>query len=176
MNYDTQVFQIPFHQFFLQKLCTYFSSLKKHWFKAEILQVVYETSQYFLGGRVISVCIATGYGLKDREVGVSVPVAIRTPPTAAIEVLFGLPPLHLQLEAEARAGIYRLYCSEQWKPKSIGFDTRTRGRTWRKKPISQMRTDKMIPRHVYCKAFTVRFPDRIEWKDGFQPDRKGGLI
>jgi hypothetical protein len=33
--------------------------------------------------------------------------AMRTAPTAEIEVLLGLPPLHLQLEAEARAGIYR---------------------------------------------------------------------
>jgi hypothetical protein len=28
-----------------------------------------------------------------------------------------------------------------------------------KQPILQMGTDKMIPRHVYSKAFTVRFPD-----------------
>jgi hypothetical protein len=34
--------------------------------------------------------------------------AIRTSPTAALEILLGLPPLHLQLEAEAMAGIYRL--------------------------------------------------------------------
>jgi hypothetical protein len=47
--------------------------------------------------------------------------AIRTAPTAAFEVPLGLPPLHLLLEAEARAGIYRLHCSEQWKPKSKGF-------------------------------------------------------
>jgi hypothetical protein len=39
-----------------------------------------------------------------------------------------------------------------------------------------MGTDKMIPRHVYGKPFTVRFPDRSEWKDRFQPDRKGELI
>jgi hypothetical protein len=45
-----------------------------------------------------------------------------------------------------------------------------------KEPILQMGTDKMIPRHVYSEPFTVRFPDRSEWKDGFQPDRKGGLI
>jgi hypothetical protein len=36
--------------------------------------------------------------------------AMRTAPTAAIQVLLGLLPLHLQLETEARAGIYRLYC------------------------------------------------------------------
>jgi hypothetical protein len=31
------------------------------------------------------------------------------------------PPLHLQVEAEAKAGNYRLYCNDQWKPKSEGF-------------------------------------------------------
>jgi hypothetical protein len=39
-----------------------------------------------------------------------------------------------------------------------------------------MGTDKMIPRHVYGKAFTVRLPDRSEWNDRFHPDRKGRLI
>jgi hypothetical protein len=29
---------------------------------------------------------------------------------------------------------------------------------------------------VHDKPFTIRFPDRSEWKVGFQPDRKGGLI
>jgi hypothetical protein len=39
-----------------------------------------------------------------------------------------------------------------------------------------MGSDKMIPRYVYDKPFTIRFPDRSEWKKGFQPDSKGGLI
>jgi hypothetical protein len=39
-----------------------------------------------------------------------------------------------------------------------------------------MRTDKMILRHVFDKPFMVRFPDRTEWKDGFQLDRNGVLI
>jgi hypothetical protein len=46
----------------------------------------------------------------------------------------------------------------------------------KKEPILQMGSDKMIPKHVYDKPFTIRFPDRSEWKEGFQPDRKGGLI
>jgi ribonuclease HI len=46
----------------------------------------------------------------------------------------------------------------------------------KKEPILQMESDKMIPKHVYDKPFTMRFPDRREWKEGFQPDRKGGLI
>jgi hypothetical protein len=46
----------------------------------------------------------------------------------------------------------------------------------KKEPILQMGSNKMIPRHVYDKPFTIRFPDRSEWKKGFQPDRKDGLI
>jgi hypothetical protein len=39
-----------------------------------------------------------------------------------------------------------------------------------------MGSDKIIPRHVYDKPFMIRFLDRSEWKEGFQPDRKRGLI
>jgi hypothetical protein len=39
--------------------------------------------------------------------------AMRTAQIAAIEVLLGLPPLHLQVEAEAKAGNYRLHCNDQ---------------------------------------------------------------
>jgi hypothetical protein len=34
----------------------------------------------------------------------------------------------------------------------------------------------MIPRHDYDKPFRIIFPDRSEWKEGFQSDRKGGII
>jgi hypothetical protein len=80
------------------------------------------------------------------------------------------------LEAEAREGIYRLYCSDQWKLKSEGFGYAYKIQSMKEEPILQMGNDKIIPRHVYHKLFMVRFPDRSEGKDGFQPDRKGGLI
>jgi hypothetical protein len=47
--------------------------------------------------------------------------AMRTVPTAAMEVLLGFPPLNLQMEAEAKIGNYRLRWNEQRKPKSEGF-------------------------------------------------------
>jgi hypothetical protein len=40
-------------------------------------------------------------------------------------------------------------------------------------PILQMETDELILRYVYDKPFMVKFPDRSEWKDGFQNGRKG---
>jgi hypothetical protein len=71
-----------------------------------------------------------------------------------MEVLLGLPPLYLQLEVEAKAGICRLYCNDQWKPKSEGFRHAYMTQDM-KKPILQMRTDNMILRHVYDKPFTI---------------------
>jgi hypothetical protein len=41
--------------------------------------------------------------------------------TAAMEVLLGLPPLNVMIEAEAQAEICRLMCNQQWKPKSTNF-------------------------------------------------------
>jgi hypothetical protein len=89
--------------------------------------------------------------------------AIRTAPTAATDVLLGLPPLHLQMEAEASMGNYRLLCNDQWKPKSKGFGHAYMTQDMKKEPILQIGSDKMIPRHVYDKPFMR----------GFNPIEKG---
>jgi ribonuclease HI len=96
--------------------------------------------------------------------------------TAAMEIHLGLPPLYLQMEAEAKIGNYRLCCNESWKPKSEGFGHACMNKDKETEPILQMGSDKMIPRHVYENPFTIRFPDRCEWNKGFRPDKKGGLI
>jgi hypothetical protein len=82
-------------------------------------------------------------------------------------------PLHLQVEAETKIGNHRLRCNEQWKPKSEVFGHAYMTQDMENEPILQTGSDKMIPRHVYDKPFTIRFPDRSEWKKGFEPDRKG---
>jgi len=55
--------------------------------------------------------------------------AMKTTPTAAIEVLLRLSPLHVMTEAEALAGICRLMCNKQWRPKSTnsGHTTKISG-------------------------------------------------
>jgi hypothetical protein len=74
-------------------------------------------------------------------------------PTLAIEVLIQLSPLPLQLDAEAREGIYRFYYSDQRKPKSEGFGHVYMTQSMKKEPIIQMGTERMILRHghVYDK-------------------------
>jgi hypothetical protein len=68
------------------------------------------------------------------------------------------------LEAEARAGLYSLYCCDQWKPKSEGLDMHIwLGMT--EEPTQQMRIDQMVPRHAHDKPFTVR----TFWISALQP-------
>jgi len=43
---------------------------------------------------------------------------MKTTPTAPVEVLLGLPLLHVMPEAEALAGIYTLLCNQHYRPKS----------------------------------------------------------
>jgi hypothetical protein len=64
--------------------------------------------------------------------------AMRTAPTAAMEVILGFTPLHLQMEAEARIQNYRLGCNEQWNPKSEGSGHTYLTRDKESEPILQM--------------------------------------
>jgi hypothetical protein len=101
---------------------------------------------------------------------------MKTIPTAAMQVLLGLPPLHVMIEAEAQAGICRLMCNQQWKPKSTNFGHTKKSRDMEHKSILQTGSDRILPRYVYHKPFTVKFPDKCEWQNGFNPDNKGGLV
>jgi hypothetical protein len=86
--------------------------------------------------------------------------AMRTTPTAAIEVLFTLPPLLLQWMVEAQAGVCIPYCCEQWKLKIKGHGQAYKSQGMKKEPILKTETDKMILRHFCNKPFTVRLPGR----------------
>jgi hypothetical protein len=100
----------------------------------------------------------------------------KTTPTAAMEVLLGIPPLHVVIEAQAQAGIYRLMCNQQWRPRSTNYGHAKKSRDMEQEPIILMGTDRMIPRYVFYKPFKVHLSRRHEWQNGFNPDNKGGLV
>jgi hypothetical protein len=91
----------------------------------------------------------------QRRACLCVTEAIKTAPTPATEVIIGLQPLHLHLEAEARPGIYSLYCSNQRKPKFEGLDMHMT-QDMKEGPNLQMMIDQRVPRHVHNKPFTIR--------------------
>jgi hypothetical protein len=97
-------------------------------------------------------------------------------PAAAMEVLLGLPPLHVMTEVEDQVAIYRLLCTQQWRPKSTNFGHSKKLRGLDYELMLQMGSDKTLPRSAYHKPFTVKFPDKCEWQNGFNPDNKGGQI
>jgi hypothetical protein len=92
---------------------------------------------------------------------------------AAIEVLLGLPPLHLKIEAEACAGICRLICNEHWRLRTFWYDHMSKSLDMMREPILQVGTDKMIVMH--STNHSVRLLDRSEWDGGIVPFKKRGL-
>jgi hypothetical protein len=43
-------------------------------------------------------------------------------------------------------------------------------------PLLQVVSDRMLVTHAYHKPFTVKFPDKCEWQNRFNPNNKGGLV
>jgi len=90
---------------------------------------------------------------------------------AATAALLGLPTLHVMTEAEAQAGVYRLLCTQQWRPESTNFGHTKKSQDMKHKPILQMGSDRILLRYAYHKLFMVNFPDTCAWQNGFNPDK-----
>lgn len=90
--------------------------------------------------------------------------AIRTTPTAALEVLLDLVPLHLVIKAEAWKAAYRLRCGGQWKGggEHLGH-TRALSDAMGMHPLLNARSDSMVPSFSFSKPFEVVIPKRDEW-------------
>ncbi|XP_061715621.1 uncharacterized protein LOC133523883 [Cydia pomonella] len=94
--------------------------------------------------------------------------AFRTTPTAAMEVLLDLPPLHLVIQSEARKSLHRLALTGLWsdsKPKTKHTNMECDNFMER---ITNMGCDKMQPKFVFRKNFEVKVPTRAEWTEGLQ--------
>jgi hypothetical protein len=80
--------------------------------------------------------------------------AMRTTPTAAMEVLLNLTPLELMIIAEARMGLYRLHILKQPAAPNTTAELLS---IWKnvREPILDMRSDHTIPIYNYSKYFSV---------------------
>ena len=92
-----------------------------------------------------------------------------------MEVLLGLSALHVMLE-EALVGMYTLMCTKQWRPKSTNLVTPKKLQDVDQEPVLQIGSDRILLRYVYHKTFTVKFPDKCKWQNGFNPDNRVGLV
>jgi hypothetical protein len=88
---------------------------------------------------------------------------MRSTPTAAMEVLLNLTPLYLLIMAEARMALYGLQTTKQLSASEAETGLIS---IWKKvsDPISEMRTDHIIPVFNHSKTFKV-ICDRDYWKN-----------
>jgi ribonuclease HI len=91
--------------------------------------------------------------------------AMFTTPTAALECLCNLRPLHLYVEAEARAELFRLKNWGHFKPRSFGVDNFDK--LWQKimesNPLCNAPNDCMISKILTGRKFSVVLPTRDDW-------------
>jgi hypothetical protein len=146
-----------------------------HWMYTMVIRPVLNYGSMVWWPRVRYNVSRTELSKLQKQVCLAITGTMKTTPTAAMEVLLGLPPL-VMIEAEAQAEIYRLMCNQQWKPKSTNFGHTKKSRDMEHEPILQMRSDRMLLRYAYHKPFTVKFPDKCEWQNRFNLDSKGGLV
>jgi ribonuclease HI len=109
----------------------------------------------------------------QRTVCMAITGAFQTTPTAALEVLLDLTPLHMVIQSEARKSLHRLRILGLWsdgKPKTKHTNMETDSFLDR---ITNMGCDKMQPEYVFHRNFTTEIPTRAEWAEGLAPPNSG---
>jgi len=88
--------------------------------------------------------------------------AMRTTPTAAMELLVGLVPLPTIIQQEVMMAYYRLRATSQWIAGG-----REHAKISQKMaqliPLSRARCDSRVPKYYFDKYFTVQIPSREQW-------------
>ena len=88
--------------------------------------------------------------------------AIRTTPTAAMELITGLVPLPVFIKQEAMASCYRLRVSSQWYQNGCGHTT-IKCIMARQIPESLFPSDRVIAKYYFDKNYSVHIPKREDW-------------
>jgi Reverse transcriptase (RNA-dependent DNA polymerase) len=95
---------------------------------------------------------------------ISITGALKTTPTAALEALLNIEPLHIHVEAMARATCIRFNQSSLLVKSNFGH-----AKLWynliSESPHLNMPHDKIQPAYRFDRAFNVHFPSRTDWRD-----------
>ena len=99
----------------------------------------------------------------QRMVCVALSGCIRTTPTASLEGLLGLLPLHLRVEAEALSCMKRFMCLGLWKDYSKYLSWGLLTSRLSGLPSFVMPSDSMALCYAFQKPYEVLFPTREDW-------------
>ncbi|XP_073956502.1 uncharacterized protein [Choristoneura fumiferana] len=92
--------------------------------------------------------------------------AFKTTPTAAMEVLLDLPPLHIAIESEARKSLHRMKMYGLWNDSAPRTKHTKMEQNEYLDSIMAMGCDKMQPKYIFRRNFKVHVPTRAEWAEG----------
>ena len=124
------------------------------------------------------VCFKTVVGQLDRVqrlACLSVTGAMRSAPTAALEVLLGICPLDIFIFGHAMRTSYQLVQSGGWKMSRVGHSG-VWDRALENIPLFRAPSDVAVPRFCLDHRFEVLIPDREVWLDGGFPWDPGSLV
>ena len=103
--------------------------------------------------------------------------ALRTTPTAALQVFLDLPPLSLTVKAVAMATCFRLMSLNLWCSKRFETGHRIiRSELLREIPGARFDSDLMPSNYFFSKPFKVSFPERARWTEEAFPDPDAKLV
>jgi len=88
--------------------------------------------------------------------------AMRTTPTAAMELLVGLVPLPTFIQQETMMAYYRLCAASQWLAGG-GEHAKISQKMVQLIPLSQACCDRRVAKYYFDKYFTVQIPSREQW-------------
>lgn len=99
---------------------------------------------------------------------------MRTTPTAAMEILLDMPPLHLIVKAEALKAGLRLKLKQEMGPTRKGHSSILEQTV--SHPILEMATDRIGKTYCFAKPFEVITPSRDDWSSKDYEERMEGLV
>jgi len=108
-----------------------------HWMYSIVMRPILTNSTTVWWPRVRYNVNRTEFSQLQRVACLAITGAMKMTPTAVIEVLLGVPLLHVMIEVEAQVGICRLMCTQQWSHKSTNFGHTRRSRDMEHKPLLQ---------------------------------------
>jgi len=89
--------------------------------------------------------------------------ATRTALTAALELVIGITPVMVYLEQEALAACLRLKLNSQRIQTHTGGHTSICSRLHSNVPLSQQTVDRIMPKFIFDKNYSVFIPARKDW-------------
>ncbi|XP_069356405.1 uncharacterized protein [Maniola hyperantus] len=99
----------------------------------------------------------------QRQACLAITGCMSTTPTAALEVILGIPPLHIHIKEEATLAALRLKTSGHWKEQNT-MHTKILGQSINKEPRLQWKCDRTEKQHILDKNYKINSEKNLDPK------------